>query len=307
MSAPIRLQRFLSQAGVASRRKAEVLITEGHVRVNGKKVTELGTKVVPNKDRVEVDGKRVRTEDLTYLLLNKPAGVVTTMDDPEGRKTIVDLLPADGSRIYPVGRLDYYSEGALLCTNDGELAHALTHPSHKVPKRYLVRIRGTVSEEQLAALGSGVDLEDGRTSKAKVLVRAETRGHTWLDITVHEGRNRLIRRMCEALELTVMRLLRSEFAGLKVDDLHPGTLRALTPKEIAKLRETAGLERITVRNRGNARKPVTQGGKRGTSRGAARGRDKSRGRPATKPSGRGPQKPRGGARSKGASRQPKKR
>ncbi len=316
MSAPIRLQRFLSQAGVASRRKAEVLITEGHVRVNGKRITELGTKVVPNKDRIEVHGKRVFTEDLTYLLLNKPAGVVTTMDDPEGRKTIVDLLPADGSRIYPVGRLDYYSEGALLCTNDGELAHALTHPSHKVDKRYLVRIRGTVNEEQLAALSTGVELEDGRTSKAKVLVRAETRGHTWLDITVHEGRNRLIRRMCDALELTVMRLLRSEFAGLKVDDLHPGTLRALSPKEIAKLRETAGLERITVRNRGDASKPVNKGGKRGASRGKARTRDNVRGR-TSKPSGRGPKSPRegpdrrGSARKgptrKGPGRRPKKR
>lgn len=271
MSAPIRLQRFLAQAGVASRRKAETLIVDGHVRVNGQQVTTLGTKVDPSKDRVEVNGKRVRPEDLTFLLLHKPAGVVTTLEDPEGRPTIVDLLPQDGSRIFPVGRLDFYTEGALLCTNDGELAHALTHPSRRVPKRYLVRVRGTVSEEQLAALGNGVDLADGRSSKAKVLVRAETRGHTWLDITVHEGRNRLIRRMCEALDLTVMRLLRSEFAGLKVDDLRAGTYRPLSAKEIGKLRATAGLEHKTVRNRGDH--------ERGSGRGPGRGRDKPRGRP----------------------------
>lgn len=307
MSAPIRLQRFLSQAGVASRRKAEVLITDGHVRVNGKRVTTLGTKVDPRRDRVEVNGKRVHTEDLTYVLLNKPTSVVTTLDDPEGRPTIVDLLPTDGARLFPVGRLDFYSEGALLCTNDGELAHALTHPSHHVPKRYLVRIRGTVSEEQLAILGDGVALEDGRTSKAKVLVRAETRGHTWLDITVHEGRNRLIRRMCEALELTVMRLLRSEFAGLTVEDLHPGTFRHLKAKEIATLRETAGLERKTLRSRGEQTSRV----QRRSDKGTGRGRDRSSRGPGTK--GRGaPGRARtrdgaGGASGRRSNRRPKKR
>jgi 23S rRNA pseudouridine2605 synthase len=197
---------------------------------------------------VEVHGKRVRAEELTYLLLHKPVGVVTTLDDPEGRPTIVTLLPADGARVFPVGRLDFNTEGALLCTNDGELAHALTHPSRHVPKRYLVRVRGTVSEQQLEALGNGVDLEDGRTARTKVLVRAETRGHTWLDITVHEGRNRLIRRMCEVLELTIMRLLRSEFAGLTVEGLPPGAYRELSTREIGQLRATAGLERKTIRS-----------------------------------------------------------
>ncbi len=273
MTDPIRLQRFLAQAGVASRRKSETLITDGHVRVNGKVVTTLGTKVDPRKDRVEVNGKRIRAEDLTYLLLHKPKGVVTTLDDPEGRPTIVDLLPQDGSRLFPVGRLDFYTEGALLCTNDGDLAHALTHPSRHVPKRYLVRVRGTVSEDQLAVLGTGVDLEDGRSAKAKVLVRAETRSHTWLDITVHEGRNRLIRRMCETLELTIMRLLRSEFAGLKVDDLHPGNFRMLTAREIGKLRATAGLEHKNISSRGS--------NTLGSGRGAGRGRDKPRGRSAS--------------------------
>ncbi len=293
MSAPIRLQRFLAQAGVASRRKAESLITEGRVRVNGARVTLLGTKVDPRKDRVEVNGKRVQAEDLVYLLLNKPAGVVTTLDDPEGRPTIVDLLPPEGARVFPVGRLDFYSEGALLCTNDGELVHALTHPSRHVPKRYLVRVRGEVTEAQLAALANGVELEDGRTSKAKVLVRAETRGHTWLDITVFEGRNRLIRRMCETLNLVVMRLLRSELAGLTVEDLRPGTLRLLSPKEIATLRATAGLERITVRNRGP--KPPATG--RGGSGAGRRGRRAGRGAGGAGRRGR-----RGGRGASGASR-----
>ncbi len=297
MTEPIRLQRFLSQAGVTSRRKAEILITDGHVRVNGKRVTTLGTKVDPYRDRVEVNGKRVRPEDLTYVLLNKPKGVMTTLDDPEDRPTIVSLLPQEGARLFPVGRLDFLTEGALLCTNDGELAHALTHPSRHVPKRYLVRVRGIVTEEQLASLGTGVNLDDGRSSKAKVLVRAETRSHTWLDITVHEGRNRLIRRMCEALELTIMRLLRSEFAGLKVDDLHPGNFRLLTAREIGKLRATAGLEHKTISNRGDFTTDA--------SRGSGRRRDKSRARP-TSPSGRGPDKRRTGRPRKKTSPRPKR-
>jgi 23S rRNA pseudouridine2605 synthase len=289
MSDPIRLQRFLAQAGVASRRKAETLITAGHVRVNGERVTTLGTRVDPYRDRVEVNGKRVRTEDLSYILLHKPKGVVTTMDDPEGRPTIVALLPQDGSRIFPVGRLDFYTEGALLCTNDGDLAHALTHPSRHVPKRYLVRVRGTVTEEQLAALGTGVDLEDGRSSNAKVLVRAETRSHTWLDITVTEGRNRLIRRMCEALELTIMRLLRSEFAGLKVDDLHPGNFRQLTAREIGKLRSSVGLEHKTISSRSDLVSDSSRGGGRGRDK--PRGRASSGGAPKNRRTGRGRKKP----------------
>jgi len=306
MSDPIRLQRFLSQAGVASRRRAETLIADGHVRVNGQVVTAQGTKVDPYKDRVEVNGKRVRAEDLSYLLLNKPKGVVTTLDDPEGRTTILDLLPRDGPRLFPVGRLDFYSEGALLCTNDGDLAHALTHPSRHIAKRYLVRVRGAVSEEMLAALGGGVPLEDGPSSKALVLVRAETPGHTWLDITVHEGRNRLIRRMCEALELTVMRLLRSEFAGLKVDDLRPGNFRMLTAKEIGKLRTLAGLEHITVRNRGDRAPGAGQSTGRGAGRGAGRGQDKNKARPGT-PARGGPGKPRDGGAPRKSPRPPKKK
>jgi len=288
----VRLQKFLAQAGVASRRKAETLITDGQVRVNGKVVTTLGTQVDPRRDKVEVRGKRVRPEDLRYLLLNKPAGVVTTLDDPEGRPTVRALLPPDGPRLFPVGRLDFFSEGALLCTNDGELAHALTHPSKRVPKRYLVRVRGHLTDEQLQQLGQGVELEDGPAKADKVLVRAETRSHNWLELTVHEGRNRLIRRMCEALDLPVMRLLRAEFAGLNVDDLRAGAWRELSSKEVAKLRATAGLERKVIRS---GRKPASSKGRRGSAKGSAKGptRRPSKGAPR-KRDGAKPRGPRGG-------------
>lgn len=242
MSEPIRLQRYLAQAGVASRRRAEDLIRQGLVRVNGKVVTELGTRVEPARDRVEVGGQRVQPEDLRYLLLHKPAGVVTTMDDPQGRKTVIDLLPEELARLFPVGRLDLQTEGALLLTNDGELAHALTHPSRRVGKTYLVRVRGEVDESVLGELSRGVALDDGPTAPARVLVRAETSSHTWLEVTVHEGRNRLIRRMCDAVGLKVMRLIRVKFAGLDTEKLKPGEWRTLTAREVARLRGLAGLE-----------------------------------------------------------------
>jgi 23S rRNA pseudouridine2605 synthase len=258
MSERIRLQRYLAQAGVASRRRAEVLIQEGRVRVNGRVVTELGTRVEPGKDRVEVGGQRVRPEDARYLLLHKPAGVITTLDDPQGRKTVLDLLPDDLGRLFPVGRLDLQTAGALLLTNDGELAHALTHPSKRVDKKYLARVRGEVDEATLAQLGRGVTLEDGPTAPARILVRAETSSHTWLEITVHEGRNRLIRRMCEAVGLQVTRLIRAEFAGLDTERLKPGEWRTLSAKEVARLRRLAGL--ATRRHR--PRTPRRGGGRR---------------------------------------------
>jgi 23S rRNA pseudouridine2605 synthase len=246
---PIRLQRYLAQAGVASRRQSEEVIAAGRVRVNGAVVTALGTRVRPGKDRVEVDGQRVWPQELTYLLLNKPAGYVTTLGDPEGRPSVRDLLPTDGPRLFPVGRLDFASEGALLCTNDGDLAHALAHPSKQVPKRYLARVRGEVDDPTVERLSRGVELEDGRTAPAKVLVQAETSSHTWLDLTVTEGRNRLIRRMCEACGLPVMRLIRTHFAGLQTEPLRPGAFRSLTAKEVARLRKTAGLPHRRVQPR----------------------------------------------------------
>lgn len=277
MSGAVRLQRFLAQAGVTSRRKAEELITAGRVRVNGQVVTELGTKVAP-RDRVEVDGKRVRVEDRHYFLLNKPVGYVTTLEDPEGRPTVRDLLPTEGPRLFPVGRLDVMTEGALLCTNDGELAHALTHPSRKVPKHYLARVRGHLGEEALRALSEGVDLEDGRTAPALVLVHAETTSHTWLDITVTEGRNRLVRRLCEAVGHPVVRLLRVAFAGLEVEPLRRGAYRSLTAKEIARLRKLAGLptERSRPRPVSGDQSPRGARDRSRAPRGGGRGRSRPR-------------------------------
>ncbi len=274
MSEPIRLQRFLAQAGVASRRKSETLITAGRVRVNGEVVTELGTRVDPDRARVEVDGKRVHAETLVYLLLNKPPGYVTTLSDPEGRPTVKDLLPEDGPMLRPVGRLDLNSEGALICTNDGDLAHALTHPSQQVPKRYLARVHGQVSDDALQRLSEGVELEDGKTAPAKVLVQAETASHTWLDFTVTEGRNRLIRRMCEACDLPVMRLIRTHFAGLEVEPLRPGAWRTLTNKEVARLRKLGGLPHRRIRSRA----PRSGARGRGASRGGGRSKRRPRGR-----------------------------
>lgn len=290
----IRLQRFLAQAGVAARRKAEELITAGRVRVNGKVVTELGTKVGP-RDRVEVDGKRVRPEDRRYLLLNKPVGYVTTLEDPEGRPTVRDLLPEEGPRLFPVGRLDTMTEGALLCTNDGDLAHALTHPSRRVPKRYLARVRGHVGEEALAALAGGVELEDGRSMPAQVFVHAETASHTWLDITVHEGRNRLVRRMCEAVGHPVMRLVRTAFADLEVEPLRRGAWRTLDTKEIARLRKLAGLPSLRTQPRAPA--PRGAGRDRRGSPGPAPGRGKAAPKAAKRPSPGGG--PRGGTSRRG--------
>jgi pseudouridine synthase len=272
----MRLQRYLAQAGVAARRKAEELITAGRVRVNGSVVTELGTQVGP-KDRVEVDGRLVRPEDRRYLLLNKPVGYVTTLEDPEGRPTIRDLLPLDGPRLFPVGRLDLMTEGALICTNDGDLANALTHPSRRVPKRYLARVRGHLEEEALKALTEGVLLEDGRTAPALVLVHSETTSHTWLDITVYEGRNRLVRRMCEAVGHPVVRLNRTAFAGIEVEPLRRGAYRILDAKEIARLRKLAGLPAERSRQKplsGPPGRSQRQHRDRGSGRGAGRSRSR---------------------------------
>jgi len=322
-SGPIRLQRYLAQAGVASRRRCEEVIVAGRVRVNGKVITELGTRVRPGRDRVEVDGRRVWPEDLAYLLLHKPPGYVTTLNDPEGRPSVRDLLPIDGPRLFPVGRLDFNSEGALLCTNDGELAHALAHPSHQVPKRYLARVHGEVDDATLERLSKGVELDDGRTGPAKVLVQAETASHTWLEFTVTEGRNRLIRRMCEACELPVMRLIRTHFAGVEVEPLRPGAYRSLTPREVARLRKMAGLSPRKVQPRKPRRgsggkggpagrgKPRGAGGKGG--KGGAGGKDAPTGRGAGgkgasverekggkgPPAGRGKGRPSGPGRSRG--------
>ena len=232
-----RLQKILSQAGIASRRESENIILDGRVAVNGAVVTELGTKADPDNDVITVDGKALTiSEKRVYILLYKPVGYMTTMKDPEGRPIVTDLLKGVKERVYPIGRLDYNTEGLLLLTNDGSFANMLMHPSHEVDKGYLVRVSGKVSPEQIEKLAGGVRLEDGMTAPAKVVPVSESENNTWISITIHEGRYRQVRRMCEAVGLSVVRLKRSRYDFLEIGDLKPGQFRFLEPIEIAKLK-----------------------------------------------------------------------
>jgi len=231
-----RLQKILSRAGVASRREAETIITAGRVAVNGAVVTELGSKADPDKDRITLDGKPVRPKtERVYLLLYKPAGYVTTLKDPEGRPTVTDLLKGVGERVYPVGRLDYNTEGLLLLTNDGDWANRLAHPRHEVEKEYLVKVRGRVTPDQVRRLADGVELDDGTTAPARVRIVHESERNSRLTITIHEGRYRQVRRMCEAVNLAVASLKRTRYGFLDLGDLRPGECRRLTPQEVKQL------------------------------------------------------------------------
>jgi 23S rRNA pseudouridine2605 synthase len=232
-----RLQKILANAGVTSRREAETFITLGRVTVNGVVVTELGTKADPDKDLITCDGKPVQTGGgKIYLLLYKPAGYMTTLKDPEGRPVVTDLLKDVGERVYPVGRLDYNTEGLLLLTNDGDLANRLMHPRHEVDKGYLVRVRGQVAPVQLRHLADGVLLDDGMTAPAQASIVKESENNSWISLTIHEGRFRQVRRMCETVGLTVVRLKRSRYGFLEIGTLKPGEYRLLTPAEVEQLR-----------------------------------------------------------------------
>lgn len=237
----MRLQRALALAGVASRRAAEVMITEGRVTVNGE-VAVLGCTVEPT-DAITVDGAAIRTERTVTYLLYKPVGTVSTVTDPQGRPTVLDGFP-DDVRLYPVGRLDLNTSGALLITNDGELAHRLMHPSYRVPKVYEALVEGRVSAAGIRALRDGVELDDGPTHPAKV-DRADRMhpGGTWLTLEIHEGRNRQVRRMCEAVGHRVLRLHRSRYGPLTLGRMARGQWRELTPQELTKLAKTVGLQR----------------------------------------------------------------
>ena len=234
----MRLNAFLARAGVASRRRADELIAAGRVLVNGAPA-QLSTRVGPS-DVVEVDGTRVAAQRLAHVLLHKPAGVVTTARDPHGRPTVIELVRSR-ERIVPVGRLDADTTGALLLTNDGQLAHRLAHPRYGVPKVYEAEVEGVPGEAPVAALREGVELEDGRTAPAEARVLRRGRGRAVLELTLHEGRKRQVKRMCEAVGHPVRRLHRSRYAGLGLDGLAPGEWRALTTGEVAALRRTVGL------------------------------------------------------------------
>jgi 23S rRNA pseudouridine2605 synthase len=224
----VRLNAYLARAGVASRRKADELIKAGRVTVNGER-GQLNT-FVERRDRVEVDGERVAAQQLAYVLLYKPAGTVTTASDPQGRPTVVELVDLP-ERVVPVGRLDLETTGALLLTNDGPLAHRLAHPRYGVEKVYVADVEGRPSERDLRALSEGVELEDGMTAPAAVRCLAPGR----IELTLHEGRNRQVRRMLEAVGHPVRHLHRSTYAGLTLEGLEPGAWRELEPSEIRRL------------------------------------------------------------------------
>jgi 23S rRNA pseudouridine2605 synthase len=239
---PQRLQKILAQAGVASRRAAERLMAEGRVTVNGRTVREMGTKADPAADDIRVDGQRVKSaERRRYILLNKPAGYVTTRSDPQRRPTVLDLLRGVREYVYPVGRLDYDTEGLLLLTNDGDLSARLTHPRHGVERTYEARVAGMPDEHAVERLRKGLPLDGKRTLPAKVTLLNQSRGHRdgVLVMTIREGRNRQVRRMCEAAGHPVHHLRRTKIGPLSDRTLKPGRWRELAGEEIRRLKEVA--------------------------------------------------------------------
>ncbi|SCW27635.1 23S rRNA pseudouridine2605 synthase [Paenibacillus tianmuensis] len=236
-----RLQKVLAEAGVASRRKCEELITAGRVEVNDKVVKTLGVKVDPSQDFIKVDGKPIRRQSKVYVIFNKPKGVITSAQDPEGRKTVTEFFKNIKQRIYPIGRLDYDTEGLLLLTNDGEFAHLLTHPKHHVPRTYLATVKGVPHGSLLDKLKNGIELEDGKTAPAEVEyqdVRPET-NESVVKITIYEGRNRQVRRMFDAIHHPVIKLKRIQFGPLLLSGIPRGKFRHLTPQEVNELRQEA--------------------------------------------------------------------
>lgn len=232
-----RLQKVLARAGIASRRKAEEFITAGRVEVNGHRVTTLGTRVDAAHDMIRVDGKLVADiEDRVYYVLFKPAGCVTTLSDPEGRATVRDYLKSVRERVYPVGRLDYDAEGALLLTNDGTLAHRLMHPKFGARRTYLAKVKGEPDQRTIDTLKAGVRLEDGLAKPLEASLVAPAEKNTWIQLVVAEGRPHLVKRLCEAVGHPVQRLFRSSYAGVTVDRMMPGELRELSSAEVRQLR-----------------------------------------------------------------------
>jgi 23S rRNA pseudouridine2605 synthase len=248
------------------------------VRVNGRIVTELGTKADPRRDRVEVDGQRVVAEQHVYVVLHKPRGVVSTMSDPEGRPTVRELLASLGARVYPVGRLDFATSGVLLATNDGELADGLLHPRKTVPKTYVLKVKGVMTPDDVERWRRGVELEDGKTLPAEATLLRHEGDKTWLELTIREGRNQQIRRMGDATGFPVMRLARVSFAGVQAEGLAPGRFRHLTRDELLALKKTYGVPRSIPSSVATAKAAKAPRGpaKRSTSAGAPRAGVQSR-------------------------------
>lgn len=230
-----RLQKVIAQAGITSRRKAEHLISDGKVKVNGKVVTELGTKVSP-KDEIDVNGIRVEREEPEYYLLYKPKSVISSVQDDKNRKVVTDFIHTD-KRIFPIGRLDYDTSGIILLTNDGDFAHKLIHPKFEIEKTYIAKVKGIIQSERMNKLRKGIHLEDGKTAPAKVkLISLDNKRQTSIiELIIHEGKNHQVRRMLEAVGHPVLKLKRERFAFLDLHGMKPGDYRPLTPKEVKQL------------------------------------------------------------------------
>jgi 23S rRNA pseudouridine2605 synthase len=237
----VRLQKILADRGLASRRKAEDLIREGRVSINSQ-TAHIGDKANPDLDVIKLDGQRLASPpEKVYVLLNKPKSVVTTLADPEGRTTVMDLVKLPKVHLFPVGRLDYDAEGVLLLTNDGDLAHRLSHPSYEIPRTYWVKLQGKPQREELQKLSHGVRLEDGPTAPCRVHPLRETEGNLWVEMTLHEGRNRQVKRMWERLGYHVLKLKRVNFSGLQVVGIKLGEYRFLRPAEVQRLKDRVSL------------------------------------------------------------------
>jgi len=230
----MRLQKYLAHCGVASRRKSELLITAGRVRVDGVVVSELGSKIDPKRSKVEVDGKRIVLAQRSWLLLHKPPNCITSTHDPEGRETVMNLVHrANIAGLFPVGRLDYATSGVLLLTNDGDRANLLMHPRNQIPRTYHVKVAGPVSEESIQLLNGQVHLQQEHISVRAITTRlARTRANDWLEITIYQGINHQIHKMIAEIETKVRKLIRVSFGDIRADDLQPGKYRELTAKEL---------------------------------------------------------------------------
>lgn len=238
----IRIQKIIADLGICSRRKAEEMIEEGRIVVNGQ-MAELGQKADPEVDHLKLDGKLLtrRPGPKVYYAFHKPRSVISTLEDPQGRQTVGDFLTKIKARIYPIGRLDYDSEGLLLLTNDGDFTQAVLHPSKKTPKIYEVKIKGLLSDEEQEKLENGIWLKDGKTAPAKVRKLRRAKENSWVKMTIHEGKKRQIRRMMDRVNHSVIRLIRVRVGGIELGHLNPGEMRPLTPDEIQKIRANAAL------------------------------------------------------------------
>jgi len=264
--ADVRLQKFLAECGIGSRRTMEQFITEGRVRVNGQVVTKLGSKIDPDTDKVEVNRRRVQVAAKGIMLLHKPRGVVSTLSDPEGRRSVADFLTKHYRSYFPVGRLDWDSTGLMVLTNDGEIAERLMHPRYGFERVYHARVEGSVSEELLAKMQRGVRLADGPVQASGMILRNDEKS-TWVEVKIHEGRNRIVRRMFDKLGHPVMKLKRVVYGPFKLGNLQAGQVRVLTRKEYDEVRrkvlrvqeaEKAGVERRQSSEFRPAKRPLSK-------------------------------------------------